>query len=111
MKQINTIEAIEEFLHSDLIELYSNSMQLLNGMSEEEVISELPSNPRKLAYITTNFFIGKHADMKLYDLGAGYYMMTSENRFHKAVNRMLVAEGIEKPLPEFEETFTIYKRI
>lgn len=111
MEQINTIEAIEEFLHSDLIELYSNSMQLLNGMSEEEVISELPSKPRKLAYITTNAFIGKHADMKLYDLGAGYYMMTSENRFHKAVNRVLVAEGIEKPLPEFEETFTIYKRI
>lgn len=113
MKRLMTIEEVNDFFKHEVITVYKNFDQILNGEDEAKAAKGLDYKPFYAGVWTKlhkpEYYIKENAEIKIYDLGSGYYMMTSNQGFHKAVDHMLVEEGCEKTLPDFDETITIYK--
>ena len=108
MKKLTTIEEIKELDNKKVISVFSNFQQILNGRTEEEARSFCVDKPFRLWLHVPSYYL-ENGNGSIYDLGSGYIMIEDNQPFHRSINEIEVANGLAKPLPEFEATISIYK--
>ena len=105
MNRVVNKNIISELGNKEVICVFSNFEQLLNGADDSKTGAYL--TPFKLTMFAPEAYLGD--ERAIYDLGGGYFMFRDKQEFHKNVNAILAKQGIENLLNDFEYTTSIYK--
>ncbi len=113
MRKLTTTEEVNALRKKKAIEVFNNFNQILNHYPDdctyvESVDKDAMALENRMIF-KTDYFLNGECD--IYDLGCGYYMFRDKQSFHKSVNEWLVKCGIEKKLPDFCRTTSIFKII